>query len=139
MKLKNSHFGSKLSWNLEVYHFQVLVMVRSVMTKSRKMTFGSKGLDEKATLKDRAAGRKQVSTPLIQKTSPLECLKLFFIAEPVLPPAVYQPLWDHHKCLYNVFIQYSPTPATIDRPVMSPFLMHGYSFPFSDADVTERP
>ena len=33
------------------------------------MTFGSKGLDEKATLKDSAAGRKQVSTPLIQKTS----------------------------------------------------------------------
>ena len=47
------------------------------MTKSRKMTFGSNDLDEKATLKDSAAARKQVSTPLIQKTSPLECLKLF--------------------------------------------------------------
>lgn len=38
-------------------------MVRSVMTKSRKMTFGSNDLDEKATLKDSAAGRKQVIHP----------------------------------------------------------------------------
>lgn len=33
--------------------------------------------------------------------------------------------------------KYSPAPATIDRPVMSPFLTHGCSFPFSDADVNE--
>lgn len=53
-------------------------MVRSVMTKSRKMTFGSKGLDEKATFKGQSSWKKTSIHPSHSENKPPGVLEAVF-------------------------------------------------------------